>query len=275
MRAEGASYRVIACALRRNEETINCRLNPSVAERKSERQCRWREANPEKAREYSRCWRKANPEKAREAGRRWRKANPEKYREACRLRGRRWSEVNPERRREAYRRHREANREKLRKACLRWRNANLEKARDASRRYVLANPEKAKQASLRWRRNNPEKGREARRRREAMKRAGRRLTLVPLTFKQKRERMALFGDLCAYCGTAGPLTVDHVLALSAGGLDEAGNIAPACRSCNSGKWTRPVEGWYRSQPFFSEARWRKIQRHCPAAVAGQLPLALG
>jgi hypothetical protein len=65
-----------------------------------------------------------------------------------------------------------------------------------------------------------------------------------------------------------------VLALTKGGLDEAVNIIPACTACNSSKNNSPVEAWYNRQPFFAATRWRKIQRHCPAAVVGQLPLAL-
>jgi 5-methylcytosine-specific restriction endonuclease McrA len=87
-------------------------------------------------------------------------------------------------------------------------------------------------------------------------------------------RYALFKGKCCYCGTGGKLEVDHVLPLSLGGLDDASNIAPACRRCNASKNASPVEAWYRRQPFFTEVRWRKIQRHCPAAVTGQLPLAL-
>ena len=96
---------------------------------------------------------------------------------------------------------------------------------------------------------------------------------MPLSLEQIRNRIAMFGDRCAYCGLAERLTVDHVLPLTAGGLDEAVNIAPACVSCNSGKKDRRVGEWYRRQPFFTEARWRRIQRHFPGAT-GQISLAL-
>jgi hypothetical protein len=68
--------------------------------------------------------------------------------------------------------------------------------------------------------------------------------------------------------------VEHVLALTKGGLDEASNIIPSCNTCNCSKNNSPVGAWYNRQPFFAEARWRKIQRHCSAAVVGQLPLAM-
>jgi 5-methylcytosine-specific restriction endonuclease McrA len=127
------------------------------------------------------------------------------------------------------------------------------------------------------------KGRDASRRRSVLRRSSRLTAVVPLTLRQQGERFAIWQDKCAYCGVSsqdprncnfGRLAVDHVLALKECGLDELQNVVPACFCCNSSKQDRPVEAWYRAQPFFTEARWRKIQRHCPAAVVGQLPLAL-
>jgi 5-methylcytosine-specific restriction endonuclease McrA len=124
---------------------------------------------------------------------------------------------------------------------------------------------------MRWRRENPERPLEHCRRRHALRRAARRQALSPLTLEQKMERFALFGNACAYCDKPEkPLTVDHVLALKKGGHDEAPNAVPACFSCNSSKHTKPVEQWYRAQPFFDAKRWRKIQRHCPDASRNQL-----
>jgi 5-methylcytosine-specific restriction endonuclease McrA len=80
---------------------------------------------------------------------------------------------------------------------------------------------------------------------------------------RRKHRFALFYDACAYCGAVDNLQTDHVLALSEGGGCHECNVVPACRRCNSSKWTRPVEQWYRSQPFFSEARWDRIRLCCP------------
>ena len=115
---------------------------------------------------------------------------------------------------------------------------------------------------------------EGNRKRSAFRRAGRRNALVPLTSSQLKERFALFNDACAYCGSDKQATIDHVMPLSNGGLDEYTNIVPACKTCNSSKNSKEVWQWYQSQSFFTEARWRKIQRHCSDKVGGQLPLAL-
>jgi 5-methylcytosine-specific restriction endonuclease McrA len=114
-------------------------------------------------------------------------------------------------------------------------------------------------------------------------RAARRQALHPVTRAQIDARFAIWGNRCAFCGADAThqrnhgrqrLTVEHVLALTKGGLDEASNIIPACTACNSSKNNSPIEDWYRQQEWFTETRWAKIRKHCPAAVVGQLPLAL-
>lgn len=47
---------------------------------------------------------------------------------------------------------------------------------------------------------------------------------------------------CAYCGGPGG-TVDHVVPIARGGTSVRGNLAPACRPCNSSKGTKrfPVQ----------------------------------
>ena len=59
------------------------------------------------------------------------------------------------------------------------------------------------------------------------------------------------GHPCAYCGTDGPLTMDHVIPLAKGGAHDPSNIVPACRRCNSRKdsqtWS-PATGGNVAQP---------------------------
>jgi hypothetical protein len=136
----------------------------------------------------------------------------------------------------------------------------------------------------RYRAANRDKRSEHSRRRNAWKRAARLRALLPATPGQVKARFALWQNRCAFCGVDAKhfrnhgdkrLTEEHVLALKNQGIDESDNIIPACKSCNCSKQHTPIETWYRRQPFFTDARWRKICRHCPAAVAGQLPLAFG
>lgn len=51
---------------------------------------------------------------------------------------------------------------------------------------------------------------------------------------------------CAYCGSAAPVTRDHVVPLSRGGSDFIGNILPACLSCNTSKKDRLLVDWRRT-----------------------------
>jgi len=164
--------------------------------------------------------------------------------------------------------------ERHRDATARCHKARPEKARARNRRWRRANMQRERLRKRIYHRANPSQERERHRRREALERAARRQALFPVTREAIAARFRLFGDRCAYCGSEAPLTVDHVLALSAGGVDEASNVVPACKACNSGKRDSPAEAWFRRQSFFTEARWRAICRASPHAIAGQLPLAL-
>jgi hypothetical protein len=237
----------------------------SVAEKQRAHQRRYRKSNPDKTRESSRCYRNANRDKIRESERRYYNANIKKSQER-------------------QRRYRNANIDKVRAYKRRWQQLNIDIKRKSESQWRNSNPDKVRQKSLRYRNTNKDKIREYGRRRDALKRANRQSALVPIAPRQIEIRLALWCHRCAFCGVDAKhhrnhkyerLTIEHALALTNQGLDEAANIMPACFTCNSSKNATPIEEWYRRQPFFTEARWRKIQRHCPAAVAGQLPLAFG
>ncbi len=66
-----------------------------------------------------------------------------------------------------------------------------------------------------------------------------------LTAADWRAILAKHNNCCAYCGSAGKLTRDHVVPLSRGGLHQPDNIVPACKSCNSGKNNRLPGEWWR------------------------------
>lgn len=56
-----------------------------------------------------------------------------------------------------------------------------------------------------------------------------------VTPDQWADKLKLFGHQCAYCPSLGPLTMDHVIPLSKGGLHCIDNVVPACKPCNSSK----------------------------------------
>lgn len=100
------------------------------------------------------------------------------------------------------------------------------------------------------------KGREKTRRRKYKEREQGYIGHV--TAKEFRARRREFEGNCAYCGTHGNPIMEHFLALSKGGSHTISNILPTCNDCNKDKLAQDPETWYRSQPFFSEVRWRKI-----------------
>jgi hypothetical protein len=243
---------------------VRTHLLPTVAEKKRVAQRAYYVQNAEACRQFASRYYRLNVEYRRKQDRLYYAKNAERYRQYVRQR----RMENPDKYRERCSRYYEANRDRMREYCRRYREANLEKHRERCRQ---------------WRRVNLDKERQASRRRSAWKRAARRRALQPVTQQQIDARFALWDNRCAFCGVAADhqrnrgyqrLTVEHVLPLTKGGLDEAANIIPACSTCNTSKNNSPVDDWYRRQQFFAATRWRKIQRHCPAAVVGQLPLAL-
>jgi hypothetical protein len=272
----GISWTQIGQILGRAGQVVKRRVDLAAAKKHEKAVQQWRKANPEKwqqirRRSYEKTY-ELNREKILERNRQWRAANLGKVeekdrryylanREKLKAKSRHW-------RRNNYKKYYKVNREIILEKARQWREANIEKVRETGRRYYQANIEKRIEES---------------RRRKAFKRTMRAKALSPLTIAGKDARFALWRNHCAFCGVDPKhprnhgykrLTVDHLLALVSHGLDESTNIVPACSTCNSSKNAKPVEAWYRRQPFFTEARWCKICRHCPGAVIGQLPLAL-
>jgi hypothetical protein len=230
----GISFKKIAAAMHRPETTLRLKVGHGASlERKQA---------------------KAQQEKA------WRIANIERKRAVDKI----WQEANRERKRDYDKARYEGNRELICAKQKSYYQSNRERCLACSKAWYYANRERFNLVAQQWRNANRNRVRETRLRIAR--------TFTQVTLRDKRRRYALWNDCCAYCGKAGKMTVDHVLAIKHGGLDEPSNIVPACHSCNCSKNAKPAETWYRSQSFFTEARWRKIQRHCPAAVVGQLSI---
>ena len=73
-----------------------------------------------------------------------------------------------------------------------------------------------------------------------------------------KERL---NNRCAYCASYLTLElehIEHIVPLSAGGTHTPDNIVCSCARCNLSKNARPMEEWYREQPFFSEERLQQI-----------------
>jgi hypothetical protein len=204
-----------------------------------------------------------------------------KNREAIKRRQRQWYLQNHEEQSAKARMYRLEHRDKINARKRASHKADPTRKRKSDSAYYRANRDTLIQRVKAWRAANRTLAAEYRRRYTHRRRAANRLALLPVTSSAIDQRFSMWSNRCAFCGVTAThprnaghakLTEDHALALSKQGLDEAANIIPACHSCNCSKNAKPIETWYRSQPFFTEARWRKIQRHCPAAVVGQLSI---
>ena len=55
-------------------------------------------------------------------------------------------------------------------------------------------------------------------------------------------------------------SIDHIIPLDKGGLNEPWNCVPMERSLNSSKNDKDMLEWYKEQPFYSEERLAKIYK---------------
>lgn len=204
----------------------------------------------------------------RERSRRWRAANLERAREHDREYARKYRASNPDyvqRQADAHRKWREANPDKVKENNQKWLKINRERNRGECARRYRENPDRQVEYNRRWRLQNPE----LRNRQIVVSNGNRRARIVAVdglpvprvTSEAANKCFLLFGNACCYCGSDGPLHLDHVDPLARGGLHTPSNLAPACQRCNLSKSSKPVEAWYLSQPFFSPERWEALQAH--------------
>lgn len=68
--------------------------------------------------------------------------------------------------------------------------------------------------------------------------------LATLSNEDWQDALEWFGHRCAYCGIEDvPLEQEHVVPVTKGGGYVAGNIVPACASCNGSKRAAGLEDW--------------------------------
>ena len=106
-----------------------------------------------------------------------------------------------------------------------------------ARAYRIANPEKRRISWNAWYKKHPDPHRASQARRRANKKNAPR---NDLTTAQWEAIKIAFNNRCAYCGRKMKrLTQDHVTPYANGGSNTLWNVVPACKSCNSKKYTGP------------------------------------
>jgi len=221
----------------------------SQEERKARRREIWRRyyyANQEKMKERQREYYQVNKEQILIKACNYRNDNRENINQSKRQH----YAANPKPQRQKSCCYRQENPEKVRRTLRQWREVNRQRILDYNKQWRTANPEKAEAMA-----------RAAKRKRSAAKRRTSDMVAPQVTSSNTAERFLIFGNSCAYCGSDGPLHLDHVDPLARGGLHTPSNLAPACQRCNLSKSAKPVEAWYLSQPFFSPERWEALQAH--------------
>lgn len=154
--------------------------------------------------------------------------------------------------------------------CRTWKHLTLfDKDKNRASGYSSRCKEcRSKQCSTYWKKLRLDPIRlEQKRSRE--RRAGRRSNStrsLPRVPKYIRDmRWEEYDGLCAYCGSLAE-TFDHIIPVSKGGKNQAWNIAPACRSCNSSKQDTDLFEWvdrYNLNPCWQ--LWEQIANVLSAA----------
>jgi len=115
-----------------------------------------------------------------------------------------------------------------------------EHSREYHKQWYLDHKERVTNQSREWIRNNPEKRRALIRANQERRMARARNLPATLTQEEWNKALALFGNRCAYCDRASPkLHQEHFIPIVMGGGYEAGNIIPACPTCNHIKKAKP------------------------------------
>lgn len=114
---------------------------------------------------------------------------------------------------------------------------NLDAKRRSARVYAQLNKEKMSKTNADWVRSNPEKNRAKKARRRALE------IQAQAFFISSKQIEKLYLQKCIYCGSAGPIELDHVIPISRGGSHSLGNLVSACRPCNRSKGNKMIMEW--------------------------------
>lgn len=225
----------------------------------------WRQRHRAKWNRYQREWRRAHPEQARASAKKaWLKtrSNPEGYTKHL-ASGSKWRVAHPEKERARHSKYRALNLGRMRKYQREWMKKWYREHREEAKQLMRAR--RAKDIAH-WRARDRayyRKGRIEEPTRYARKlatgRAWAKRNRAKLTYwtgryrarklgaqgahslAQWMARVDLFSWRCFHCGMAldrKSLTKDHLVPLFHGGSEDAENLVPACKSCNSAKRDR-------------------------------------
>lgn len=133
--------------------------------------------------------------------------------------------------------HYEAHREERKASVAAYRAAEPEKRKVWNKTYNDTHRDEIKIYQNAWREANPE--------RLAMilrnNRANRKGAVGLVSLSEWTALVDRYHGRCLCCGKVTDLTMDHVVPLSKGGMNDIGNVQPLCQSCNSAKFDRHID----------------------------------
>ena len=163
---------------------------------------------------------------------------------------------------EYYKKWVENNSDKKKKNNKRYYENNLKKIKERNKKfhkqfhkqYFQEHKENLEEYLTQWRKKNnycslwkrTEKGRANNQRSNSKRRARLREIINTLTSEEWLDILTQHNFKCAYCGkeliNSFDTTRDHIIPISKGGNNTKENIVPSCRSCNSKKYNKILEG---------------------------------
>lgn len=145
-----------------------------------------------------------------------------------------------------------------------WYAANKDRAAERDRARYVADPEAIKAKVRAWRKLNPVRHNSM----GAKRRALIALTPNPVTQAEAYAILDRAAGRCTYCGVSGRrMTLDHIVALTRGGMHVASNLAACCVNCNSTKRNRPVESFLAALVGVTLDEMRRLM-HGPKQASG-------
>ena len=188
--------------------------------------------------EEDKKYREVNKEEIKEYGKQWREEHKEEIKEYNKQYAKQYYEDNKEELKEKSKQYKEEHKEEMKQ----WREEHKEELKEYGKQYRENNPNKVF--------NNSNK----RRKREENQGNG-------VTKEQWFEMFEFFNWECAYSGVQldkDNRSVDHIIPLAEGGLNEIWNCVPMLRNYNTSKHANDMLEWYIKQEFYSEERLQKI-----------------
>ena len=160
----------------------------------------------------------------------------------------------------------EDNKEEMLEYQKQYREEHKEYFTEYQKQYYEDNKDEILEKNKQYRENNPHiQLNNHNKRRQLEENQGRGITK-----EQWYEMMNFFNWCCAYSGEyigndSEHRTIDHIIPLNNGGLNEPWNCVPCFANYNYSKNTRNMLEWYVQQEFYSEERLLKIYAWCEYA----------